>query len=416
MGCTETNRNSIQTTENIDYEFLTKNKTDTEEKETQNKETIFWVDQNIKNDENQDYCYKLNNKHNIIVKQFTDLNSLFEKLKLIKFDIVIIIISGKLIGDYLTLFKEQMDSLYIIPIHIIFTNHKDIIIDLLKNKYSEDLKNDLINIENVTSSFEEVKNLVINYIKDDKLDIEIDNLDKPTDYNYCFNFEYIEKSEDLICPYLYQKIMENTKVDHSEINEFNQFLLKNFGLNENINELINKLIKVGKISDKIIAKFWARVYTFESPFYSNLNWNLMKLQNKQYNSYIQLLYSKLKDYSYRDKANLFRGGIISNDEFNKIQKILKYKKMKPDSQKKVLIYSRTFLSFSESEFIAKNYLEDKQGFKTVLFEIENNFYNNENYSNINMESFTVNKREKEILFFPFSSFVVKKIIGEKCNM
>ena len=59
-------------------------------------------------------------------------------MKLIKFDIVIIIISGRLIEDYLKIFKEQIDFLFIIPIHIIFTNHKDNVIDLLQERYSED--------------------------------------------------------------------------------------------------------------------------------------------------------------------------------------------------------------------------------------------------------------------------------------
>ena len=61
--------------------------------------------------------------------------------------------------------------------------------------------------------------------------------------------------------------MENIKVSHSEINKFNIFLLKNFGLNEKIKELIGKLIKAGNVYDEIIAKCWARVYTFESSFF-----------------------------------------------------------------------------------------------------------------------------------------------------
>ena len=74
--------------------------TDIEEKENkENKETIFWVDPNIKNKENQKYCYKIYSEYRINVKEFIDLNSLFEKMKLIKFDIVIIMISGKLIGE-----------------------------------------------------------------------------------------------------------------------------------------------------------------------------------------------------------------------------------------------------------------------------------------------------------------------------
>ena len=99
------------------------------------KKTIFWVDQNIKNEENQKYCSQINSQYGYIVEQFIDINSLFERMKLIKFDIVIIIISGKLIGDYLTLFKKQIDLLSIIPNHIIFTNHKDFIINLLQKEY-----------------------------------------------------------------------------------------------------------------------------------------------------------------------------------------------------------------------------------------------------------------------------------------
>ena len=150
-------------------------------------------------------------------------------MKLIKFefDIVIIIISGKLIGDYLKLFKEQIYFLNIIPIHIIFTNSKDFIINLLNKKYSEDLNHYLINIENIAPTFEAIKNLLNKYLEDEQSKISLGNLEKPKDYNDCFHFEYIERSEQLIFPYLYKKIMENIKVSHSEINKFNIFLLKN---------------------------------------------------------------------------------------------------------------------------------------------------------------------------------------------
>ncbi len=103
---------------------------------------IFWVDKNIKNEENQYYCSEINREYGITVEQFVDINSLFEKMKLIKFDIVIIMISGRLIEDYLKIFKEQIYLLFSIPIHIIFINHKDIIINLLQEKYSEDLNNE----------------------------------------------------------------------------------------------------------------------------------------------------------------------------------------------------------------------------------------------------------------------------------
>ena len=74
-----------------------------------------------------------------------------------------------------------------------------------------------------------MKNQLNKYLEEVQSEIQLGNLEKPTDYDYCFNFEYIEKSEQLILPYLYKKIMENIKISHSEINNFNLFLLENFG-------------------------------------------------------------------------------------------------------------------------------------------------------------------------------------------
>ena len=377
--------------------------------------TILWVDPNIKNNENQFYCSEIKSKYGISVEQFTEINSLFEKMKLIKFDIVIIIMSGKVIEDYLKLFKEQIYFLYIIPIHIIFTNHKDIIMNLLKNKYSEDLNNDLINIENIAATFEEFENLLNKYLEDVQSKIILGNLKRPKDYDYCFNFEYIERSDQLIFPYLYKNIMQNKKVSHSEINNFNIFLLKNFGSNNDINELISKLIKAGNVYDEIIAKCWARVYTFESSFYSNLNWNLMQLYYPQYNTFIKILYSGLKKDSYKDKKSLYRGSIITNNEMEIIEEL--YNKTKGNSnnfQPKVMVYSRTYLSFSLNENVAKGFIRHKEGHTSVLFEIVNN-EKNSNDSNAILSSFS-DFQEEEILFFPFSSFLIKEIINEKENL
>ena len=44
---------------------------------------IFWVDKSIKNEENQYYCSEINREFGITVEQFIDINSLFEKMKLI---------------------------------------------------------------------------------------------------------------------------------------------------------------------------------------------------------------------------------------------------------------------------------------------------------------------------------------------
>ena len=59
----------------------------------------------------------------------------------------------------------------------------------------------------------------------------------------------------------------------------------------------------------IISKWWARIYTYESPFYSIMNKSLMRKQYKEYEIYIRLLYRGLACNSYKPKfgANLLRG-------------------------------------------------------------------------------------------------------------
>ena len=83
-------------------------------------------------------------------------------------------------------------------------------------------------------------------------------------------------------------------------------------------------------------------------------------------------------------------------------------------QPKVMVYSRTYLSFSLNENVAKGFIRHKEGHTSVLFEIVNN-EKNSNDSNAILSSFS-DFQEEEILFFPFSSFLIKEIINEKENL
>ena len=139
----------------------------------------------------------------------------------------------------------------------------------------------------------------------------------------------------------------------------------------------------------------------------------MKLKNQPYNTFIQMLYSGLKKYSYKDKKSLFRGSIISNDEMKNIEELYNKKVNTNNFQPKVMMYSRIFLSFSLNENVAKKYIKSQEGYSSILFEV----LNNEKYnSNAKLSSFSDFPEEEEILFFPFSSFLIKEIINEKKNL
>ena len=373
-------------------------------------DTILWVDENINNEENQFYCSEIKREYNINVDKFTDINSLYEKMMNIKFKVIMVIISGKFCEDFINRLKDEIPVLYSILITIVFTKNKDLIIELLQKKYSEYLEEGFFNIKNVVSDFNNIKNILFNLEKAENTRIKLGNIHKPKDYKNCFNFEYIDKSEKLIFPYLYKKIMENKKLNSSESKQFNMFLLNNFGANDQINKLIKQLFLIEKVPDVIMSKFWARTYTFDSNFYYNLNWNLMQLKSKKYNPFIQMLYRELKNFSYQDKKMLYRGSIISNEEMEKIEEFQKNNNNNIENtdnfKPKVLIYSRSFLSFSLNEEIAKKFIRYKDGFTSVLFEVLNNANNN---SNAILSSFS-DFNEEEILFFPYSSFIIKEIL------
>ena len=136
--------------------------------------------------------------------------------------------------------------------------------------------------------------------------------------------------------------MSKIKVTNDEIKNINIFILNNYGEIEDIKNLIFPILLIDNIPIVILAKFWSRIYTKDSAFYRNLNNYLMKLFNKNYNSYIQILYSGLNEYMYKENKILYLGTNISEQEMNNI--IKKYNEKKDELS--YLIYSRAYQSFS----------------------------------------------------------------------
>ncbi len=109
---------------------------------------------------------------------------------------------------------------------------------------------------------------------------------------------------------------------------------------------------------------------------------------------------------------------MSKIELNKIMKLFQEWKEKSDkSYPSFLLYSRCFLSFSKDEnaiikFIGKT--DDKK--YGIVFILKNN-YNMENKytSNADIEFLSAFRNEREVLFFPFSSFEINKIQEVQIN-
>ena len=107
---------------------------------------------------------------------------------------------------------------------------------------------------------------------------------------------------------------------------------------------------------------------------------------------------------------LFRGSLLSNKE---IENIKRYLNKRIEGLPGAIIFSKAFLSFSKSKEIAQYFLNMNENknkeLSKVLFILEkddNIDYSLSTHSDIEHLSYF---EEKEVLFFPFSSFEIKDI-------
>ena len=141
----------------------------------------------------------------------------------------------------------------------------------------------------------------------------------------------------------------------------------------------------------------------------------MKLKNENYNTYIQVLYSGLKEFEYKDDIMLYRGTNISEIETENLKNMLNFYKNRKlvltenEFQPLYLIYSRAYLSFSKNKEISLGFIKDIKGTKKILFQLKNQL-NNKMLSNADLYNISAIPNENEILFFPFSAFLIENII------
>lgn len=255
---------------------------------------LIWIGKIKDKDENDAYLNLIKREFKEIINrikfiQFNDnevekgVNYIIESLK---FKVIIVIINGSLFDSYINLLSQKIDELCCFPLSIIFTRNKS------------EFENNCINIKKLNDSlynpggvfdyFNPIIDFMKKYVEKEVPRRPRNSRDNPKDYAECYSFEYIEKGAQLIYPYLYHDIINQKKIEDNDINKFNSFLVEQFSLNESIEPLtiINNLNQI------ILSKFYVRAYTSENPFYRNLNWDLMRLEGKDYFPFIKVLYSR----------------------------------------------------------------------------------------------------------------------------
>ena len=365
---------------------------------------IIWISEKSKN-EMSDYLKKLESSTLYNINQFHSIEDSINKIKEIRFEETIIIINENLYIQFIEQFQKNLKYIYIIPKIVIFCIKKEEFIN--KNKeYEKIINHPFYNSGGIKTNLEEINKFILNPICKKK--ILLNNYEDEQ-----LVFEYIDSKEKLLLPMLYKTLLNITSADN--INSFNQSLYNKYAnKSSELDILLNSIKSISDIPIELLSKYYTRIYTDQdSHFYSDLNKDLRENKKSKYLSYIKVLYEGILKQSLplsTDKI-LYRGSLLANKEINKLKK---YLKDKIEGLPGAIIFSKSFLSFSKEKEVAQYFLninenKNKDFLSKVLFTLEKEEdidYSLSTHADIEALSYF---DEKEVLFFPFSSFEIKEI-------
>ena len=245
---------------------------------------------------------------------------------------------------------------------------------------------------------------IIEFLKEESKIRRLKNLD-----DVQLTFECIDDPKKLVLPLFFKTLIDSS---NTNMDNYTSFLYDNYSKYETIKILLEPIKYISDIPMEILSKYYARLYTAESEFYSDLNRDLQLNKVDKYLPYIKTLYEgvKLKSLPLANDNILYRGSKISNDEITRIQYYINSKIQGLPSS---IVFSKSFLSFSKDIDTARGFLKAENKNKNlskVLFILEKEDkieYNLSTHADIEKISFMPN--EREVLFFPFSSFEIKDI-------
>ena len=386
-----------------------------------NKETInyMWIDKDI----NETY-FKLS-YYDILFNEkrqcytFNTVDEGIQKLFSLKYQEITVIISARFFPEFFEKFDQRINNTndlkeFPFPTVVIFCFEKEKFISnlILNNNYDN---NYLLN-----------KNLIFK-IFDDLVDYINGGKDENSED---LTFDEVKNLKELIIPCFYSYLIQDTT--ETEIDYFNNNILINFKDNNIENEkqikgLIANLKRKNLNSKELIIKNWLRMYTIPSDFFAQMNKALRTQDENKFLYYplIKICYEGVRNKFLHPvyKKKLFRGAVISKKELEKLKKQLennnKIKKEKNQEFPKVIVYCRSFLSFSEKEDVAFQFVyhnKNDENTEKIMYEIQeiiNEEIDENTLSNCSIRDFSRIKVEEEVLLFPLSCFEIIDIIEKE---
>ena len=324
-----------------------------------------------------------------------------------------IIVNPKLYFEFVNEFKRNINDIDVIPKIIVFMSKKD---KIIKNssRINEQMNHPFYTLGGNTKDFEDVKNFLL--IQKKKKPLKRDDEGQLT-------FEFIDCIEKLALPLFYKSLIDVTRYDKAM--EFTKYIYDNYSEKcKQIKDLLCFILYMDEIPIELLSKYYAKMYTANADgennpsFYSDLNKNLREKKIDKYLTFIKILYEgvKLKSLHLSSDKQLFRGTKISKKE---IEIIKNYLKKKIYNLPGAIVFSRSFLSFSKKKEIAKDFYDEKNTdnnlVKAILILEKDDNINYSLSTHADIESLSFYEEEREVLFFPFSTFEIKGIYDKKTD-
>ena len=349
---------------------------------------------------------KANSFVNII--HIKNIDNALREIKKYEFTDMKIIIKGKLYSKFYKAFKERIHEINVIPIIVIFIENEN----SFKNENKDIIKEQFFKFCRLITSYEELEIFINEDYQSKKFEIQPE---PQITFNRC------DKKEKLALHLFYKVLIQITRIE--EIHKCTNALYDKYQEKFNqLKTLFGSIRNLKNIPIELLAKYYAKALTAETDLYKDINSNLR--QNIKDNitvdtnilMFIKILYEsiKLNTFPIVTQNKLFRGSLLAKHEIEELKNFLK------DIQgelPRAVVFSNTFLPFTKDIKIAKKYSSkknDNPDLLNVFFTLEKEENLNYNLStHADIEKISYFPSEKEVLFFPFSTFEVIDVDEKK---